>query len=50
MHAGESLDLKGSYKEGEDSLFTRSHVEKSRGNGYKLHREKFHLNIRNFLW
>ncbi|KAK4807417.1 hypothetical protein QYF61_001180 [Mycteria americana] len=28
--------LKGGYKEDEDSLFTRSHMEKMRGNGYKL--------------
>ena len=27
--------LKGGYKEDEDSLFTRSHMEKMRGNGYK---------------
>ena len=29
--------LKGSYKEDGDSLFTRSHMEKTRGNGYKWH-------------
>ena len=46
VRAGKSLDLKGSYKEGEDSLFTRSHMEKSRGNGYNLHRERFHLSVR----
>ena len=28
--------LKGGYKEDGDSLFTRSHMEKMRGNGYKL--------------
>ena len=28
--------LKGGYKEGGDSLFTRSHMEKMRDNGYKL--------------
>ncbi|KAK4832113.1 LOW QUALITY PROTEIN: hypothetical protein QYF61_020740 [Mycteria americana] len=28
--------LKGGYKEDGDSLFTRSHMEKTRGNGYKL--------------
>ena len=28
--------LKGGYKEGGDSEFTRSHTEKMRGNGYKL--------------
>ena len=29
-------DLKGGYKEDGDSVFTRSHMEKTRGNGYKL--------------
>jgi len=28
--------LKGGYKEEKDSLFTRGHIEKMRGNGYKL--------------
>jgi len=28
------------------SLFTRSHVEETRGNGYKLQWERFHLRIR----
>ncbi|KAK4829417.1 LOW QUALITY PROTEIN: hypothetical protein QYF61_003981 [Mycteria americana] len=28
--------LKGGYKEDGDSLFTRSHIEKTKGNGYKL--------------
>ena len=28
--------LKGGYKEDGDSLFTRSHMEKMRGNGYRL--------------
>lgn len=27
-------------------VFTRSHMEKARGNGYKLHQERFHLGIR----
>lgn len=35
--------LKGSYKEGGDSFFTRSDVEKTRGNRYKLHQERLHL-------
>ncbi|KAK4815516.1 hypothetical protein QYF61_003074 [Mycteria americana] len=33
-------------KEHRGSLFTRSHMEKTRGNGCKLHQERFHLNIR----
>jgi len=28
--------LKSSYKEDRDSLFTGNHMEKTRGNGYKL--------------
>ena len=32
--------LKGGYKEDGGSLFTRSHMEKTRGNGYKLHQER----------
>ncbi|KAK4828698.1 hypothetical protein QYF61_000536 [Mycteria americana] len=39
--------LKGSYKEDRSSLFTSSHMEMTRGNGYKLHWERFHLDIRN---
>ena len=35
--------LKGGYKEDGDSLFTRSHMEKTRGNGYKLHQGRFQL-------
>lgn len=46
MHAGKPLDLEGSYKEGEVSFFTRSLREKSRGSRYKLHRERFHLDVR----
>lgn len=38
--------LMGSYKEDEGSLFTRSHMEKTRCNGYKLHQNRFRLNIR----
>jgi len=44
VQAGESLDFKGSYKEDRGS--PRSHVENSRGNGLKLHQERFHLDIR----
>ncbi|KAK4815528.1 hypothetical protein QYF61_003220 [Mycteria americana] len=35
--------LKGGYKEDGDSLFTRSHREKTRGNGYKLLPGRFRL-------
>ncbi|KAK4826168.1 hypothetical protein QYF61_006030 [Mycteria americana] len=38
--------LTDGYKENRGSLFMRSHMEKTRGNGYKLHWETFHLNIR----
>ncbi|KAK4811083.1 hypothetical protein QYF61_016369 [Mycteria americana] len=38
--------LKDGYKEDGGSLFTRSHIERTRGNGYKLHWETFHLHIR----
>ena len=38
--------LKDSYKEDGGSLFTRSHMEKTRGNRYKLHWERFHFDIR----
>jgi len=27
------------------SLFTRSHVEKTRGNRYKLHQDRFYLDL-----
>ena len=38
--------LKGGYKEDGDSLFTRSHMEKMRGNWYKLVLGKFQLDTR----
>ncbi|KAK4825715.1 LOW QUALITY PROTEIN: hypothetical protein QYF61_002133 [Mycteria americana] len=38
--------LKGGYKENGDSLFTRSHMEKMRGNGSKLHLGRFQLDTR----
>lgn len=38
--------LKGSYTEDRGSLFSRSHAEKTRGNGYKLHQETFQLDTR----
>lgn len=37
---------KGGYKEDGGSVFTRSHMEKTGGNGYKLHSNKFRLNTR----
>jgi len=39
--------LQGGYKENGGSLFTRSHKAKTKGNGYKLHQERLHLDIRN---
>ena len=36
---------KGSYKEEEGALFKRSHTEKTQGSRYKLHQERFHLNM-----
>ncbi|PKU37620.1 hypothetical protein llap_12074 [Limosa lapponica baueri] len=38
--------LKGGYKKDGDSLFTRSHMEKTRGNGYKLLLRRFSLDTR----
>jgi len=38
--------LKGGYKEDGDSLFTRSHMEKTRGIGYKLLLGRFQLYTR----
>jgi len=38
--------LKGGYKEDGDSLFTRSHMEKTRGNEYKLLLGRFQLDTR----
>ncbi|KAK4810664.1 LOW QUALITY PROTEIN: hypothetical protein QYF61_007464 [Mycteria americana] len=38
--------LKGGYKEDGDSLFTRSDMEKTRGNGYKLLLGRFRLDTR----
>ncbi|GAB0186012.1 hypothetical protein GRJ2_001066500 [Grus japonensis] len=38
--------LKGGYKEEGDSLFTRSHMEKTRGNGCKLLLGRFRLDTR----
>lgn len=38
--------LKSGYKENRGSLFTRNHMEKTRGNRYKLHQARFRLDIR----
>lgn len=38
--------LKGGYREDGSSLFTRTHIEKTRGNGYKLHQKRFYLDVR----
>ncbi|XP_064309301.1 uncharacterized protein LOC135313623 [Phalacrocorax carbo] len=38
--------LRGSYKEDEDSLFTRSPMERTRGNGHKLLLGRFRLDTR----
>lgn len=38
--------LKSSYKEDRGSLFRRSHIKKTRSNRYKLHWERFCLDIR----
>lgn len=38
--------LKGGYKEVADSIFIRSHMENSGGNGYKVLLGKFHLETR----
>lgn len=39
--------LQGGYKEDRHSLFTRSHMENTRHNRYKLHGERFILKVRN---
>lgn len=41
--------LEGSYKDGV-SLFTKSHLEKTRVNGYKLYQQKPHLNLKKKLF
>lgn len=38
--------VKGGYKEDGCSFFTKSHIEKTRDNGYKFHQERFYLGIR----
>jgi len=38
--------LKGGCRNDRDSLFRRSHMEKSRGNGYKLLLGRFQLDTR----
>jgi len=42
--------LKGGYKEGRDSLFTRSHMENTRDNWYKLLLGRFQLDTRGKLF
>ncbi|KAK4827174.1 hypothetical protein QYF61_015136 [Mycteria americana] len=44
---GPHHSIQGGYKEDRGSLFRRSHMEKTKANGYKLYLEKFHLSIRN---
>lgn len=42
--------LESGYREDRSFLFkNRKHVEKTRANGYKLHQNKFDLDIRNIL-
>lgn len=41
--------LKCVHKQDGDSILTSSHMEKAMGNGYKLHWERFHLDIRGIL-
>lgn len=45
------LILKGSSSEASSSVFTKCHMEKTRGNKHKLHWDGFHLDIKkiNFL-
>ncbi|GAB0196369.1 hypothetical protein GRJ2_002102200 [Grus japonensis] len=43
--------LTGIYREDRGSVFTKKHMEKTRSNRYKLHQERFHLDIRkNFFY
>lgn len=37
--------IKGHYKEARGSLLIKSHMERTRSNGCKLHQERFHLGI-----
>lgn len=39
--------FEGGYKQDGGSLFTGSHMENTRGNGYKWYWERFHLDKRN---
>lgn len=38
--------LKSCYKRGRVCVFTVSSTEKTRGNGFKMHQERLHLDIR----
>ena len=44
--------LKGGYKEVGDSQCTRTQMEKTRRNGYKLHLKRFHLDmsVKEWTW
>lgn len=42
--------LKSRYKDDGGSLFTISYMEKTKGKGYKFHRERFYFNIRKQLF
>lgn len=38
--------LKGHYEEDRGSAFTRSHMERTKGNWCKLHQERYHFDVR----
>lgn len=39
--------LKGGYRENKGSLFTKSHIENTRDNVYKLHQKRFYFDMKN---
>lgn len=41
-----SKHLKGSYKKGEEVLFTKARYDRKRGNGFKLKESRFRLIVR----
>lgn len=50
MYSNVEVYFRGTYKENRGSLFTRSHVEKKKGNTYRLHKERFQFSlIKNFF-